>query len=233
LTSASSTSGAVAGQREIGRAALDAVLQARVEQAHLVPRLCGLLSVTQHGESETRNDQDDDEAAHDRHPSQHRSVLALLRDAVREPFLGCPHDARQEHVCLVHQGLAAVGAQHCHGLAVAQVRLQRDRRVHLADLVGDHAAEPPHHGHGLGIAGQRRPQGFEMAPSLELGVVIGSEIDLVAAHQIAALARFGGLQGAAQLDGRRPQGARLGDEREIDPRALAQPDGRSDDADER
>ncbi len=134
--------GAVARPREIGGAPLHALLEARVERAHLVARLRDFARVARSRDHHAADHQNDDDAADDRHPAQHRGIGALLADARGQPLVGGPDDAGEKDVGLVHQRLAAIGAEQRQALGVPAVALQRDGLVHLAELFVDDCGQP-------------------------------------------------------------------------------------------
>ena len=167
-----------------------------------------------------------------------RSIAALARcslDAGGQPLVGGADDAGEEDVGLVHQRLAAVGAEQRERLGVAQSRSSArwsgpSRRTSRRR---SSVSRRQHHARCRHRAASARFSVSSWRSASAFGAVVGREIDLVAGDQEAALARFRGLHRVAQLDRRAARVARLDHLVEIDLRALAEPDRHADDAEQR
>ena len=210
----------------------DAIFEARVEHAHFVARLRDLARVAHSRHHHAAHDQNNDPAADDRNPPEHRGIGSLLAHARGQTFVGGQDDAIEKDVGLIHQRLAAVGAEQRQALGILALALERDGLVHLADFLVDDRSQSPQHRGGLRVAVDALGQGVELAQRLRPRGVIRREVDLVAGDEVAALAGLGVAHRIAQLDRRGANVARFEHLVEIDLRPVSEPDRRHDDAEQ-
>ena len=126
--------GLVARGDQIGGSLFDALFEGSVQHLDFIAGLRDLACIPEDRDRDAANDKDDDRSADDRDPAKPGRIGALFGDAGRQPLVGCPDDARQKDVGLVHQRLAAVGAKQGQRLGIVKIVLESDGAVHFGEL---------------------------------------------------------------------------------------------------
>ena len=156
----------VVGLGEIGSATLHAVFKPGIEAGELIACHAQLAGVAVDGDHRGADHEDDDRAARHGDESQPPGGFALLGNGGVEAVVGGQDDAREEHIGLIHQQLAAIGAGDGERVGIPAVSLKGDALFHLGELLVEHSREAVDGGREVGIVGESGAQRFELTASL-------------------------------------------------------------------